>query len=55
VSWAESKVFVDLTREAIKSSPEYDKTAMLTRDYERRLYEHYGRMGYWDEQRAARR
>jgi hypothetical protein len=47
VSWEESKVFVDLLRETIKMSPEYTEEALLTRDYEAKLHEHYKREGYW--------
>lgn len=49
VSWGESAVHVALTREAIKASPEYDPRVGVAREYERRLHEHYGRHGYWDE------
>ncbi|MGD0330975.1 MAG: PRC-barrel domain-containing protein [Nitrososphaeria archaeon] len=48
VSWSESKVFVNLTREDIKQSPEYTEDS-LTRDYEIRLHQHYNRQGYWAE------
>lgn len=48
ISWTESAVRVDLTREQIKSSPEYDENAQLDRDYETRLHDHYGFRGYWD-------
>ena len=34
VSWPESKVFINLTRAAIKESPEYPEESLLTRDYE---------------------
>jgi uncharacterized protein YwbE len=47
VSWAESKVFVNLLRETIKQSPEYTEEALITRDYENKLHKHYGRDGYW--------
>ena len=47
VSWKESKVFVGLSRETIKQSPEYTEEALLTRDYETRLHRHYNRQGYW--------
>ena len=47
VSWAESKVYVNLPREAIKNSPEYDPLALINREYEERLYGHYGRPRYW--------
>jgi hypothetical protein len=47
VSWDESKVFVNLLRETIKLSPKYTEEALLTRDYETKLHDHYGREGYW--------
>jgi len=47
VSWNESKVFVDLSRETIKQSPEYTEELLLTRDYEAGLHRHYNRQGYW--------
>jgi len=34
VDWAESKVFVDLTRAAIQKSPEYNELTRLDRAYE---------------------
>jgi hypothetical protein len=49
VSWTESRVYVNLTRERIKNAPEYDPTALLDRAYEDKLYEHYGSPKYWDE------
>ena len=47
VSWSESKVFIKLTRQAIKESPEYTDESLLTRDYELGLHRHYDRQGYW--------
>ena len=47
VDWAESKVSVDLTREQVKDSPEYDPSAPVNREYEVRLYDFYGRPKYW--------
>ena len=47
VSWTESKVCVGLSREAIKNGPEYDASIPITREYENRLYFHYGRPPYW--------
>ncbi|MDQ3257841.1 MAG: PRC-barrel domain containing protein, partial [Acidobacteriota bacterium] len=43
VSWAESKVYVDLPREQIRNAPEYDPSAIVNREYESRLYDYYGR------------
>jgi hypothetical protein len=50
VSWNESKVFVNLSREAVKQSQEYTEAALLTRDYETKLHGHYNRQGYWDDE-----
>jgi hypothetical protein len=54
VSWAESKVFVNLSREAIKKSPEYTEDFLLTRDYETALHQHYSRRGYWLDEVVAK-
>ena len=54
VSWSESKVFVNLTRETIKESPEYTEESLLTRDYETGLHRHYNRQGYWVDEQAAK-
>jgi hypothetical protein len=47
VSWEDSKVYVDLSREAIKNGPEYIESMSVTREYEHRLWDHYKRSGYW--------
>ena len=47
ISWEERKLYVDLTREMIKSSPEWDPNAPINREYEARLYDYYGRPAYW--------
>jgi hypothetical protein len=47
ISWSELKVFVNLSREAIKRSPEYTEQSILTREYETGLHRHYNRKGYW--------
>jgi hypothetical protein len=47
ISWEASTVSLNLTRETIKQSPEYTEEALLTRDYEEKLYRHYNREGYW--------
>jgi hypothetical protein len=50
ISWEESKVFIHLTREAIKQGPEYTEAALITRDYEMKLHRHYHREGYWEDE-----
>lgn len=47
VSWADSNVYVDLPRELIKNSPEFDPSAPVNRQYEEKLYDYYGRPKYW--------
>ncbi len=47
ISWEESKVFVNLTREAIKQAPEYTDKSVLTREYETALHRHHKRDAYW--------
>ncbi|MBN1471518.1 MAG: PRC-barrel domain-containing protein [Syntrophaceae bacterium] len=54
VSWDEAKVFINLSREAVKQSPEYTDESLLTRDFEIRLHGHYTRRGYWDDEPAAK-
>jgi uncharacterized protein YrrD len=55
VSWNEYKVFVSLSRESIKRSPEYSEESLLTRDYETRLHRHYNRQGYWFDDHAIKK
>ena len=52
ISWNESKVFVKLSRETIKQSPEYSENFLLTRDYETILHRHYNHQGYWVDEPA---
>jgi len=47
VSWADSKVYTALSREAIQNAPEYIESLPINREYENRLYFHYGRPPYW--------
>jgi hypothetical protein len=42
ISWLERNVFVDMTRDAIASSPEWDGAAVVHEEYEQRLRNHYG-------------
>lgn len=47
VSWEEKVVEMDLTREQVKSGPEYSGLH-LSRDDEQLLHRHYRRPGYWE-------
>ncbi|HEV3409244.1 MAG TPA: PRC-barrel domain-containing protein, partial [Chthoniobacterales bacterium] len=53
ISFERYEVFVNLPRSAIRSAPEYDSTATLSRSYEQRLHDHYGRKKYWEAVEAA--
>lgn len=48
VSWEDSKIFINLSRDTIKLSPEY-KENFLNREYEIDLHQHYARHGYWSD------
>jgi hypothetical protein len=43
VDWTERSVDVDVHRETIKESPEYDPAGTIDRAYEHSLHQHYGR------------
>ena len=48
LSVGEREAEVDLTREQVKASPEYEPDRPITRAYESRLYDVYGRAVYWE-------
>jgi hypothetical protein len=48
VSWLESKIFMSLFRQAIEDAPEYLLDRPISREYENKLYFHYGRPPYWE-------
>jgi len=50
VSWGDSRVYVDLTRREVETAPQYDPNVPLKRSIESRLYEHYRRPAYWDDE-----
>ncbi len=47
VSWLDTKVFVDLTKERIRNGPEYNSSGNVDRMYEETLFDHYQRPRYW--------
>ncbi|MBD3237996.1 MAG: PRC-barrel domain containing protein [Candidatus Eisenbacteria bacterium] len=49
IEWDSGRVRVDLTRESIQESPEYDPDEVVTRDYEERLFAHHRRPPYWND------
>lgn len=42
VSWSESRVYIDLTREAIKAAPPFDPAAPWDEEYARELHRYHG-------------
>lgn len=47
VNWGKGKMFVDLSGEVIRRSPEFTERQLVTREYEGRVHRHYDRRGYW--------
>jgi len=47
VSWDQSVVAINLSRETIELAPEYSEVTMPTREYEAKLHVYYNRVGYW--------
>ncbi|MFP4015915.1 MAG: PRC-barrel domain-containing protein [Halanaerobiales bacterium] len=47
ISFTEQEVTVELHKDTIKSSPEYDPDIPIDREYEEDLYIHYGKDPYW--------
>ena len=54
VNWPEGKIYVDLTKLAIQMSPEYSEAALLTREHETGLHQHFNRQGYWIDESEAK-
>ena len=46
VDWQNSNLYVNLSREAIKSAPPFDSDK-LDRAYETQLHAHYGQKNWW--------
>jgi SpoIIAA-like len=53
VSWRKSEVFVALSRDSIRNSPPFDKLKPVSRDYETRLFDHYGQPKYWEDKEST--
>jgi hypothetical protein len=47
MSWADSAIAVNLTRQSVEDAPPYDSSVPLNREREMRLHQHHGRAGYW--------
>ena len=46
MDWSKSRVYVDVTKAKVESSPEYDPSQPIQHSYERDLHEHYGHSVY---------
>lgn len=53
ISWGEGNVYVDLSQQAVRDSPEWEATAGVNREYEVRLYDYFGRPAYWEHKPRA--
>ena len=53
VSWDDSTVDVDVSREAVRNAPRYEPTDTFGREQETQFYTHHGRPGYWDRRPEA--
>lgn len=49
ISWEEKKVYVEMSRESVKNSPEWNPSEPINRDYETHLYDYFRRPAYWAE------
>ncbi len=49
IEWADSDVYLNLTKDQIRNSPEYDPSVPLGREYENKIHEHYGKEKYWEK------
>ncbi len=47
VRWAKREIRVNMTRESIYASPEWNPDSPVSREYELRLHQHYGYAPYW--------
>ena len=49
VRWDDNELDLDMTRQQIRSGPEYDPDQRVSRQFERSMHEHHGREGYWQQ------
>ena len=47
ISWPERSVVVDMTRQALKDAPPYDRAEHVDRQWELAYYGHLQQPGYW--------
>jgi hypothetical protein len=47
ISWNDQTLCLDLDREFVKNSPEFNSSNPVDREFEARLHDYYGRSKYW--------
>lgn len=47
IDWFEGEITIDLTKDQIRNSPQYDSSEPPSREYEIALYDFYHQPGYW--------
>lgn len=47
MKWTEASVHIDLTKDQIKNSPEWDPSVPIQSDYETKLHDFYGKKIFW--------
>jgi len=52
IGWDVSEIYVNLSQETIRQSPEYNDDVIISRDYENSLHGYYGQSGYWISETA---
>lgn len=53
ISWEDSRVYINLTKETIKEAPEFTEENGFTRDYETSLFGYYKKTPYWSAEPVA--
>ncbi len=49
ISWIDRLAEVDLSKEQIRIAPVFDPHTPINRDYEKAMYDYYGKPCYWEE------
>jgi len=49
VDWAQREININITKDQVRSAPEYDTSIPPSRAYENELYKHYRKAVFWDQ------
>ncbi|MEZ6046428.1 MAG: PRC-barrel domain-containing protein [Planctomycetaceae bacterium] len=49
ISWEEQKAYLDLSKTQVRNAPLYDPRTPVNREFEKEIYDYYGRPTYWKE------